>query len=493
MSLERTSVLPTRLACLDNLRYLMVLGVLAFHSTSAYVGATYFVVDPNPSDVTRWLNQFFISFVMIVLFFLSGYFALPSLEAKGCGRFIFTKLKRLGMPLLLGVTFIAPISTYIAHAAQGFQGLADPGYWSFWTTYMSSVPDFPAARIGSRAFSANTQFHYHHFWFIASLLAMSILFAALWKLKQRVVGNRFALIRSEAASNAEVSLTVLVFAGLLVLTIPIQGTLYRIPGIRVVGNLLGTSPGGFIGYGVYFALGIVAYRKRWFVNGTYPGPVIGWLVAWLAILLEDELGLRLSLEPLEDMVYIGLFCGLAYRFLNRATPIQRSLAANSYPMFIIHFPIVALVQYLLLPVGIPTPAKFLVCAVTAVGVSWLISNYLILPAPRRAMVGLVGLFLAMSLVLHPEQSAARGEIADQDRWRDGRRGGPEHLIEMRLRQYDRELDLTDAQEAALRPLVEAQVRQQMEAEQALQDSLEGLLSEEQMRRFRRMRWRRWRD
>ncbi len=486
MDLKRSTVLPTRLDCLDNLRYWMILGVLAFHSTSAYVGATYFVIDSNPSDVTRWLNRFLMSFIMIVLFFLAGYFTLPSLEGKGCGRFILAKLARLGVPLLLGVTFIAPISTYIAHAAEGFQGLENPGYWSFWTTYMSSVPDFPTARIGARAFSANTQFHYHHFWFIATLLAMSILFAGLWALKQRLAGKRFMLIKSAAASNAEVSLTLLIFAGVLVVTDTLDPFLFRIPGIRSLGNLLGTHPSGFIRYGVYFILGVVAYRKRWFINGTYPGSIIGWVAAWLVIVFSDTLGLRTSLRPLEGVVYIGLLTGLAYRFLNRATPVHRSLAASSYPMFIIHFPIVALVQYLLLPVAVPTPIKFLICLLTATAVSWLISHYLILPYPRGAMIGMVGLFGVMGLALHPAPSVARGEVARADQWRDRGRFGTEQIIEMRLGQYARELNLTESQQGALQPLIEAHVRRQMESEQALQDTLTALLDEEQLRRLRRM-------
>jgi hypothetical protein len=109
MSLQQRSVLPDRLACLDSLRYLAVLGV---------------------------------------------------------------------------ISFLAPISTYIAYAAQGHRGLASPGYWDFWVAYMRSIPDFPTARLGGDAFSASTQFHYHHFWFIALLIGLCLVFALLWGLMQ---------------------------------------------------------------------------------------------------------------------------------------------------------------------------------------------------------------------------------------------------------------------------------------------------------------------
>ena len=489
MTLQEKSVLPTRLSSLDNLRYLVVLGVIVFHSTSAYVGATYFVVDPHPGELTRALNRFLISFVMIVLFFVSGYFVLPSLEKKGVVRFIYSKLTRLGVPFVLGVMFLAPISTYLAYAAQDYRGLAAAGYWDFWVAYMSTIPAFPFAHIGARAFSAAMQFHYHHFWYVSVLLALCVVFALLWALKERVFGQRLVLVRSAAPSNAAVSLAIVVFAGLATLTNGVGRLLVAVPGMEPLLNVLGTSPWQLPAMSLWFAMGIYAYRKRWFVDGTYPGHLVGWVVVWLVVLFSDELGLRMSWYAVQGAVYIALLSGLAFRFLNRPSPIHASLAANSYPMFIIHYPIVVLLQLMLLGVGVPTWLKFLICATTAIGASWLISNYLIRRSPRGAVAALVALFAVMCLGLHPDAQASAAATPAEEQDFGQRPRDYAAFADSRLRWYDEQIGLTDEQKAALKPLLQTMLEAQFEADRQFSDTLETLLDEKQLKRFRQSRGR----
>jgi len=488
--LEQRSVLPHRLACLDNLRYLMVLGVITFHSTSAYVGEAYFVVDPNPGQITRFLNGFLISFIMGVLFFVAGYFVIPSLERKGVAGFIWSKVTRLLIPFLLGVAFVAPINTYIAYAAQQFRGLESPGYWDFWLTYMATIPDFPTARLGGDAFSAYMQFHYHHFWFVAQLSALCVAFALLWSLKRRLLGDRAALIGTEARSNAEVSLAALVCAGLLVLTDSAGGLLSAIPGARPVLTVLGTSPWQLPWAALLFGMGIYAYRKRWYLNGTYPGHLIGWGLLWLVILLSDQLGIRMWWRPLTVVVYIALLSGLTFRFMNHQSRFSQSLTANSYAMFIIHYPIVVLLQYLLLDLGAPAALKFLICAALAILTTWTISNFVIRPFPRAASAGLIVLFAGMSLFLHPAPPAGASESARLVDDGESREPDISAITDDRLQWYDRRLDLTDEQVAALRPVLEALVEGEMAADQQLRETLDGMLDEKQLRKFGRMNRRR---
>ncbi len=494
MDLERHSGPPARLHCLDNLRYLLVLAVVAFHSTSAYVGATYFVMDPHPHGLTRALNHFLSSFAMVVLFFVAGYFTLPSLRSKGVAGFLAGRFTRLGVPLVLGVLFLAPISTYIAYAAQGFQGLESPGYWRFWLAYMRTIPAFPTARLGGDAFCASTQFHYHHFWFLALLLGLSVGFALVWGLYRRLRPTRAACGPSPAAgnpqaANAQAALAVVICGGLSALSGSVGQMLAAIPGMRPLLNILGTSPWQLPSMALYFGLGIHAYRQRWFVDGTHPGSLAGWVAAWLLLQLAEPLGLRLSWEFMQDAVYIGLLASLSARFLDRTSRIHAALAASSYPIYVVHFPIVVLVQFLLLGTGLPTPAKFLVTAVSGGLLSFLISHYLIRPFPRGAAAALLVLFAAMSLGLHPQPSAAVASPAPapaEPRWRPRDHA---EVARMRLRWYDEQLGLSEAQEAALRPLIEAQVRAQMAAEQQLRDTLESLLDAGQRARLRQtQRW-----
>ena len=91
-----------RLVFLDNLRYFIVLLVVILHVSISYanVGAPWwYVVDANKHAFFDILIIVLDSFIMPVLFFIAGYFALNSIRQKTLDAFIVSKLKRLGIPL----------------------------------------------------------------------------------------------------------------------------------------------------------------------------------------------------------------------------------------------------------------------------------------------------------------------------------------------------------------------------------------------------------
>ena len=74
-----------------------------------------------------------------VLFFLAGFFALPSLSTQGSRRFISVKLKRLGIPLLLIGLFFVPLISCIGYRNR----TADAhGFFRFWWMQMQTVLDW---------------------------------------------------------------------------------------------------------------------------------------------------------------------------------------------------------------------------------------------------------------------------------------------------------------------------------------------------------------
>ena len=74
------------LNALDNLRYLMVVSVLIYHSIGAYATiAPHWIVHDTGSLMADMIRELFDVFMMPVLFFIAGYFALDSLRKKGAG------------------------------------------------------------------------------------------------------------------------------------------------------------------------------------------------------------------------------------------------------------------------------------------------------------------------------------------------------------------------------------------------------------------------
>src|SRR4030043_307067 len=109
-----------RVIFLDNLRYFSVLCVVLLHSGLAYfpVMTWWVVVDANTNIIAGWLVVFFDGFTMPLLFYISGYFAILTIQKQEITSFLKGKLKRLGVPWLICILFIIPASHLIYHYSQ---------------------------------------------------------------------------------------------------------------------------------------------------------------------------------------------------------------------------------------------------------------------------------------------------------------------------------------------------------------------------------------
>ena len=113
---------------LDNLRAVVILIVLAFHSVLAYVQSipprTVGFNDPPYQwrsfpilDSHRWFGfDLFCAwqdvYLMSLMFLLSGLFVWPSLARKRNWRFVRDRLLRLGVPFAFGIIVLVPVAIY---------------------------------------------------------------------------------------------------------------------------------------------------------------------------------------------------------------------------------------------------------------------------------------------------------------------------------------------------------------------------------------------
>lgn len=84
-----------RLLFLDNLRCFIVLVAGVFHAALGYGGITswWYVIDSKSYQHLYYFILMANIFMMSVLFFVAGYFAIPSLEAHGTSVFLKRKVK----------------------------------------------------------------------------------------------------------------------------------------------------------------------------------------------------------------------------------------------------------------------------------------------------------------------------------------------------------------------------------------------------------------
>src|SRR5215472_14895364 len=107
-----------RLEFIDNLRWVMIVLVVSMHAavTYSHLASWYFMEDPKPglalTAVFATYQVFLQAFFMGLLFLIAGYFVPGAFERKGFGKFLRDRAVRLGVPSLLFMLTIQPLTVY---------------------------------------------------------------------------------------------------------------------------------------------------------------------------------------------------------------------------------------------------------------------------------------------------------------------------------------------------------------------------------------------
>src|SRR5438552_11462234 len=128
--MQRTAV-PRASLAIDNLRAIVIVLVLAFHSVLAYLNFLPphpFAFDQPPFlwrsfpivDTERWMGfDLFCAwldvFLMSFFFLVSGLFVWPSLSRKGAWIFLSDRLLRIGVPFMVVALLLMQATHYPAY------------------------------------------------------------------------------------------------------------------------------------------------------------------------------------------------------------------------------------------------------------------------------------------------------------------------------------------------------------------------------------------
>jgi hypothetical protein len=330
-------------------------------------------------------------FMMSILFFIAGYFALASLQKKGGRRFLEGKFKRLGIPWLVVTILLLPILDYIHYYTQSMgKGLSPREYGTHWWLSIKKITEFHTGPMRmSEYLDMTVHFYQRYMWFLSLLL---LFFVVLWLLHEaREKWGRVSEqpIREETPSNRSVYyalalvglLNVLLFA-LVKFTLSSPANPFDFVW-RSLGNLIQFETAKLAFYIPYFGLGVYAYSKGWFTRGVDLGrPWIWGLTCFVLMVVnmlvgrsmtraaEPSIGLQLAfvvLYPLWTLSFLGAFTAFASRRWNHAGPLGRELAANSYNMYLAHYVFVMTLPLLLSAwTGGPVLVKFGIVALATV-------------------------------------------------------------------------------------------------------------------------------
>ncbi len=176
---------PARRGELDLLRALVVVGLVLFH-TAVVFGAGEFPVKAEAENPAAMVFiAFGATWGMPLLFVVSGTGIRYSLRSRNAGAFARERLRRLGVPLLVGLVTLVPLQGYLGLRVAGDTSSYAGFYARFWQVRPS--PDFPfvvTAAPGTGVFQTG------HLWFLVCLLAFSLVLLPGFALLRRPPGTR---------------------------------------------------------------------------------------------------------------------------------------------------------------------------------------------------------------------------------------------------------------------------------------------------------------
>lgn len=224
----------SRAAWADNLKVVLVVGVVVAHVTMAWTGIGNWVFTEGPVREPLFSLLALMTsaslFGLAVFFMVAGLFTPRSLERKGLRRFLVDRTLRLGVPMLFFVIVIAPFVEWAdpEHAGwtRGFAAYTVEVVWWSWPVPPAWGPT----------------------WFLAVLLLFSVLYAVARTLVPRRVGATPLRRRHLVATAAAVALVSWLVR-------------FEVPVGEEVGRLaLGQAPAWVTG----FALGVAGAERGWF-------------------------------------------------------------------------------------------------------------------------------------------------------------------------------------------------------------------------------------
>lgn len=347
---------------IDYLRSFVIVLVVLLHAMMSYT--TYLAYIPGDyarssvavADPQRfWLfdivSMYIYSFMMPLLFLLSGLFVRTGLERRGVGGFLLARIRRLGVPFLVFAFLLGPLALWPEYLQSTTPDLAP--YWI--RTYTDDGwPVGPG-------------------WFLWVLLVFDAVAALLYGWAPRVLDR---LVARPTAPVFIVAAT-LAYAPLFPYISPETWVLNYGP--------FDFQPAKLLLYFVYFLMGVGLSGAKSWQSRSWPRHPSTWLAGGTAAFIAYFATIVLNLGPNPSRL-MALGCGIAaaltaailsigllgafHRRARARWPIAGSLADNSFGIYVLHYPVVVWLQYLALPLPWNGGLKGLAVLAIALTLSW---------------------------------------------------------------------------------------------------------------------------
>ena len=350
---------------LDWLRVL-VFGLLIFYHVGMFFVPWEWHIKNN--RVYEWLEVpmlFVNQWPLPILFVISGMGTSYALARRNGRQFITERIKRLFIPLVVGIAFIVPPQVYFERVASGaFSG----SFWEFWPVH-AFLGVYPEGN-----------FSWHHLWFLPYLLVFSVVLTPLFLyLRQHPNNGLIHWLENQLKKPI----------GFIWFLIPLFMTqVFLRPFFPATHALIGDWY-VLIYYGAFFLYGFVLIMmKEVFWNAVqnhrklFLSIGISAFSLWMLLIFgfHDQLWSDL-LQPLVRVIntwsWILALFGFAAHYLNKRSSVLSYANEAVYPFYILHQTITVLLAFYLRDIQWSFGQKALLLVVGTFVISWLLYEYLI--------------------------------------------------------------------------------------------------------------------
>jgi glucan biosynthesis protein C len=345
-----------RLLFVDNIRWVLMVLVVMVHVAVTYanIGDFWYYQEELEVDIVSGFSlaalcSFVQAFSMGLFFFLAGTFVPGSYDRKGGGKFVGDRLMRLGVPTLIFMLLLHPLTEVIKDA------------------FLGELPPEPLREYARYLVSLEFLSESGPLWFAFALLVFSLLYA----LVRRALGRPGSLSGPAPAAGSANGHGKVTHGKVIAMIVTIAALSFLVRIWFPFGrDILNMKPAYFPQYILLFLTGIWAARNSFFLNLPDKIGRLWWRVAlfagipfWFVMMVSggvmegrlDQFFGGLHWQSAAYALWDTLFCVgmvlglivLCRRRFNAQGRITRFATDNGFGVYVFHTPLVVLITLLL--------------------------------------------------------------------------------------------------------------------------------------------------
>lgn len=366
----------SRVYYMDNLRaFAMLLGVF-FHAALAYgplLGQVWLTASAESSVYMDIFAYFSHGWRMPLFFIVAGFFAALLYEKRGLGTLIRNRILRIVLPFVIFLPLV--IIAFVAVIGWAIENTQNTSPMLGVIVYMSQIPDAPAPPLTTG-----------HLWFLYNLTFFYFIAVCYLYTAKRTNFNipDWALAVSRYPKTFIALCPLLLVPALLFQHVPLAAPEQFMPQLWSFGF-----------FGVFFVLGWKIFQQPKLIESLQPYmlPMLGvgtvCYVGFYALLpapisMQDAMvslgsGPKLDLNHTLAVVleaYIAVHISLATliigkQFFDKQNKTIRLISDASYWIYIIHLPVLWVIQFKLLDTDLPMFAEFLISTLGTIAIGFI--------------------------------------------------------------------------------------------------------------------------